>query len=87
MAEKTSIPLSLTHDGQKYTGWVIPSNKQHADGYASSYHVVLNEVFFGDMSFNNGHWTISEQRPDDLVAAVGEALQQALKTQPAAPLK
>jgi len=87
MSEKTSIPLSLTHDGEKYAGWATPSDKHHADGRASSYHVVLNEVFFGDMSFSNNQWVISEQRPHGLVVAVEMALQQALENEPAASLK
>ena len=78
MSEKTSIPLSFSHEGRQYNGWATPSDKHHADGHASSYHVVLNEVFFGDMSFDQGKWTISEQRPHDLTVAVGEALSQVL---------
>jgi hypothetical protein len=85
MAEKTSIPLSLVHEHQRYEGWATPSDKHHTDGHASSYHVVLNEVFFGDMSFTQGNWVISEQRPHELVAAVGSVLQQALDKSAAAP--
>ena len=87
MSEKTSIPLSLTHEHQRYEGWATPSYKHHADGLPSSYHVVLNEVFFGDMSFTQGNWVVSEQCPHELVAAVGSALQQALDKIPVAPLK
>lgn len=76
--DKRSIPLSLQHGSISYNGWATPSDKHHADGYASSYHVVLNEVFFGDLSFNSGKWTISEQRPHDLVVAVGMALESAV---------
>jgi hypothetical protein len=72
--EKVSIPLSFSHADIIYEGWATPSDHQHPDGMASSYHVVLNETFFGDMSYQDGHWTISEQRPADLVAATGKAL-------------
>jgi hypothetical protein len=74
--EKTSLSLHIDQDGQKYTGWATPSDKRHPDGYAKSYHVVLNEVFFGDLSLNADRWTISEQRPQDLVMAVGRAIER-----------
>jgi hypothetical protein len=53
-----------------------PSDNRHADGYAKSYHVVLNEVFFGDMSLDQGKWETSEQRPHLLVDAVGRAIEK-----------
>jgi len=77
--EKVSIPLSLKHEGTQYDGWATPSDHRHPDGLASSYHVVLNENFFGDMSYQNGHWLISEQRPAALVEATGAALSSILK--------
>jgi hypothetical protein len=48
--EKTSLTIALEYDGQSYEGWATPSDKRHADGYAKSYHVVLNGVIFGDLS-------------------------------------
>ncbi|MBS1665211.1 MAG: hypothetical protein JST68_29465 [Bacteroidetes bacterium] len=72
--EKTSLPIQLEQGGQQYTGWATPSDDRHPDGYPKSYHVVLNEVFFGDLSHNQGKWLISEPRPHDLVAAVGAAI-------------
>jgi hypothetical protein len=75
--EKTSLSIQLQQGGQKYDGWATPADKRHDDGYAKSYHVVLNEVFFGDLSFQEGRWTISEQRPHDLVIAVGNAITKA----------
>jgi hypothetical protein len=74
--EKKSLPLRLDQDGQTYSGWATPSDQRHPDGYAKSYHVVLNEVFFGDLSFHDGSWAISEQRPHLLVAAVGQAIER-----------
>ena len=73
--DKRSIPISLEYEHMLYSGWATPSDAHHSDGLAKSYHVVLNEVFFGDMSYDNGKWIISEQRPNDLVMAVGEVLQ------------
>jgi hypothetical protein len=76
--EKVSIPVSFKYNGVEYKGWATPSDHKHPDGLAASYHVVLNETFFGDMSLSDGHWTISEQRPADLVKATGEALSEIL---------
>ncbi len=78
--EKTSLLIALEQNGQPYSGWATPSDKRHADGYAKSYHVVLNQVFFGDMSFDQGKWEISEQRPHLLVDAVGRAIEKAENT-------
>ena len=61
-----------------YDGWATPSDHQHPDGSASSYHIVLNEVFFGDLSRSGGHWTISEQRPHELVQEAAKALTSQL---------
>ena len=76
--EKQSIAIEFSHENINYVGWATPSDRHHADGKPSSYHVVLNENFFGDMSFKDGHWLISEQRPADLVKATGEALKNVI---------
>ena len=77
--EKTSIPLELDCQGIHYTGWATPSDSVHPDGYAKSYHVVLNEVFFGDLSYDHGKWIIDQQRPHELVVAVGHCLEKIVK--------
>ncbi len=78
--EKVSIPISFSHEGTTYKGWATPSDHVHPDGMPSSYHVVLNETFFGDMSYHDGHWLISEQRPASLVKATGDVLSTMLAT-------
>jgi hypothetical protein len=74
--EKTCLRIFVEHAGEQYTGWATPSDKRHRDGYAKSYHVVLNGVFFGALSFQDGRWTVSEQRPHDLFVTVGSAIAQ-----------
>jgi hypothetical protein len=78
--EKTSLSIELEQDGQCYKGWATPSDKRHADGYAKSYHVVLNEIFFGDLNLDKGKWSTSDQRPQRLVKAVGKAIEKAEAT-------
>ena len=75
--EKTSLPLRFLYEEQNYTGWATASNERDANGYARSYHVILNEVYFGDLSYQDDHWLISQQRHTDLVAIVGDAIAQA----------
>ncbi|MBV9986540.1 MAG: hypothetical protein JO301_02610 [Chitinophagaceae bacterium] len=64
------FPVSFTYHGVAYEGRVSP---EHTDdqGNTSSYHVVLNNVFFGYMSRNGRHWQVSEQRPAELAEMVG----------------
>ena len=71
--------ISFSEDGKTYTGWVHPSDKKNAAGLSVSYHVVLNGVFFGDLSLNESHWSINENRPASLVKATGAAISRALK--------
>jgi len=74
--EKTSFSLEFNAEGIHYTGWATPSDHRHDDGQPSSYHVVLNQVFFGNVSRNKGKWLVDEQRPYELTAAVGECLDK-----------
>jgi len=76
--EKTSIPLEFEYEHIHYKGWATPSDKHHPDGKPSSYHVVLNGVFFGNLSLNGGRWNIDEQRPDDLFLATAECLAKVI---------
>lgn len=67
--------INFQVEGKDYTGMVNPSEKQHDDGMPASFHVVLNHVNFGYLSFNQGKWHVNEQRPDSLVEAAGASIQ------------
>jgi hypothetical protein len=73
--EDRIFDINLTHEGKAYTGWVNPSGKTHSDGLPSSFHVVLNDVFFANLSYNNGKWVADDQRPAGLIEAVGKAIE------------
>jgi hypothetical protein len=56
-----------------YTGRLTPEFKKGHDN-PSSWHTVLNDVFFGHLNKDNNHWEISEQRPARLVEKVGSLI-------------
>ena len=67
--------IEFDHQGIHYTGRLTPSFKKGRDEPAS-WHVVLNEVFFGHLYKDKEHWEISEQRPEGLVAIVGRLIDE-----------
>jgi hypothetical protein len=79
------IDIALDFDGIHYTGWATPSDKYQENGWPKSFHVVLNETFFGNVSFYNGKWLLDEQRPDGMVDVVGAAIKS--KYNPATSVK
>jgi len=73
--EAATFDISFKHDGKDYKGWVTPSTEKHNDK-PSSFHVVLNEVFFGNLSFNNTQWQSDTQRDHELVQAAGKEISK-----------
>lgn len=71
---KEIIPIQFNGQGIEYKGWATPSDLKYDDGYPRSYHVVLNKVFFGNLSLDRGKWIADEPRPRELVVAVGACL-------------
>jgi hypothetical protein len=67
------IPADFSHDGKHYTGRISPERKQ---GEISSWHVVLNETFFGYLSHDGSEWQVTEQRPNALVQAIGKYINE-----------
>ena len=76
--EDNIFDIEFESGGKKYTGWVNPSEKPGKNGLPNSFHVVLNDVSFGHLSFNNAVWTVSEERPAELVQQVGAAIENYL---------
>ncbi|HEY0433924.1 MAG TPA: hypothetical protein VGC95_08630 [Chitinophagaceae bacterium] len=68
--------ISFTDNGREYSGWVNPSAETNEAGLPASYHVVLDNVSFGYVSFKDCRWMVSEERPAGLTAAVGHAIEQ-----------
>ena len=69
-----SVEITFTHEGTSYNGWATPSDKLNEDGEPKSWRVVLNKVFFGNLSKNNDKWVNNEERPEALTEAVGRYL-------------
>ena len=59
-----------------YDGRVTPSHLDN-NGDAASYHVILNNVFFGDLHKAGKQWHVNEQRPGALVEIVGASIENA----------
>ena len=71
--------ISFENQGTTYKGWVHPSEKMNGEGRPASYHVVLNDVSFGYLSFQDCSWTVNENRPEALVKAAGEEIEKYYK--------
>ena len=74
--EEKIFDISFEIDGNKYTGWVNPSEKTDGGGKPISFHVVLNGVSFGYLSSKDCNWTINEDRPSSLVQAVAREIEK-----------
>ena len=68
--------IQFDHDHVHYDGIVTPSEKIREDGTPRSFHVVLNNVFFGNVHYNNSKWSVDEQRPNVLTEIVGKKIEQ-----------
>ena len=76
MDDERIFDISFQCDGRQYKGWVNPSEKLDKNGKPTSFHVVLEGVYFGTLSLNNCKWAISEDRPDSLIEAVGREIEK-----------
>ena len=76
MDEGRIFDISFQCDDRQYKGWVNPSERMDKNGKPTSFHVVLEGVFFGDLSVNNCKWAINEDRPDSLIEAVGREIEK-----------
>ena len=74
--EDNIFDFSFDYNGLHYKGWANPSVKKQSDGTPASYHVVLNDISFGNVSFNQGKWINNEDRPDELIALVGKHIEK-----------
>lgn len=72
--------IRFHHNGLDYTGRVSPEKKED-DGKYTSWHVVLNEIFFGYLSHNNNKWECTEWRPEALVDIVGAEIEKQDKSE------
>jgi hypothetical protein len=74
--EENIFDISFQVDGRQYSGWVNPSEKTNENGKPASFHVVLDGVSLGYLSFNNCKWTVNEDRPSSLIEAVGREIEK-----------
>jgi hypothetical protein len=66
--------IHFKYNDVSYEGRVSPEHRD-AEGEPASYHIVLNNVFFGYLTKNGKHWQVNEQRPEALVELVGACIE------------
>jgi hypothetical protein len=76
MNEDKIFDIEFEYENKAYKGWVNPSDDLNADGLPSSFHVVLNEVSFAHLSYNNGKWVADAQRPSGLIDEAGNKISK-----------
>jgi hypothetical protein len=76
MDEEKIFDIAFEHEGASYSGWVNPADKLHDDGTPASFHVVLNNVAFGHVSYANDQWSADEWRPEGMAAAIGQEIEK-----------
>jgi hypothetical protein len=74
--EDTIFDISVMYDGKEHKGWANPSDELGDDGHPVSFHVVLDGVSFGYLSFNECNWSVNEDRPKVLVKAIGKEIEK-----------
>ena len=74
--EDKIFDIAFETGGRQYKGWVNPSDKISDNGQPSSFHVVLQDTSFGYLSLQNCKWTVNEQRPAELVEAIGKEIEK-----------
>ena len=75
MQEDKSVEITFTHEGKLYKGWATPSPKRNKINEPRSWRVVLNNVFFGNLSKNaSDNWVNDEDRPEALTEETGRQL-------------
>ena len=72
--EERMFDIAFRFEGKEYKGWARESQKKTDGNIAASYHVVLNGVFFGNLSYNGDHWETDSQRNYTLVQKTGEQI-------------
>ena len=74
--ENNIFDISFEFDNKQYKGSVNPSDELNESGTPVSFHVVLDDVSFGYLSFQDCDWMIDEERPEGLVKQVGKQIEK-----------
>jgi hypothetical protein len=77
--EDKIFDIAFENDGRQYKGWVDPSDKMNDEGQPASFHVVLQDTSFGYLSLHDCKWIVNEQRPAELVEAIGREIEKKYK--------
>jgi hypothetical protein len=74
--EDKIFDIAFETNGRQYKGWVNPSEKINDSGAPASFHVVVENTSFGYLSLHNCKWIVNEQRPAELVEAIGKEIER-----------
>ena len=74
--EGNIFDIAFESDNRQYKGWVTPSEEISEPGTPVSFHVVLNNVSFGYLSFPDCKWISNEERPSVLVKLAGKQIEK-----------
>lgn len=74
--EENIFDIRFEHEGKQHYGWVNPSGRLDKEGHPASFHVVLDGIHFGYLSFHNCRWSANEERPAGLVIAAGREIEK-----------
>ncbi len=79
MKEDKIFDIEFEYENKPYKGWVNPSEEINENGLPVSFHVVLNEVSFAHLSYENGIWVSDSQRPAGIIDEVVNKITQKYK--------
>ena len=79
MKEDKIFDIEFEYENKPYKGWVNPSEEINENGLPESFHVVLNEVSFAHLSYDNGNWVSDSQRPAGIIDEVVNKITQKYK--------
>jgi hypothetical protein len=77
--EDKIFDIAFENESRQYKGWVNPSDKMNDEGQPASFHVVLQDTSFGYLSLHDCKWIVNEQRPAELVEAIGREIEKKYK--------
>ena len=74
--EDNIFDIEFSYNNILYKGWINPSDKLNDSGKPISFHVVLNDISYGYLSYHNEKWNVNEERPDPLTELVGIEIEK-----------
>jgi hypothetical protein len=68
----SSIKLKIYFDKETYSGTAIPLKLELSNGFPYLFRIVFDNIYFGDITFENIEWICSTEKPYNLAQPIGE---------------